>query len=77
MVRDGLWIIYKRFSPFDELLEIPVFVVDHPEAVVNGEHRHPGSVALVDHVRQQLRRQQKVLRPDRSAETDICVNRQF
>ena len=69
MLSGGL--LYKRSSPFDELFEVPVFVVNHPEAVVNGQHRHPGCVALVDHIRQQLWRQQKVLRPDRSARAFI------
>lgn len=48
-------------APSGELLEIPLLVVEHPRSVVNGEYRHPGGVAFVDHVGQQLGRQQEVL----------------
>ena len=52
------------FASLDELLEIPFFVVDHAQSIVDGEDGHARGVAFIQHVGQKLGRQQKILGPE-------------
>ena len=54
-------------ASLDELLEIPFFMIDHSQSVVNGEDGHARSVAFIQHVGQKLGRQQEILRPESDA----------